>query len=119
SEMTTTSFPLANEDFKGKIIGREGRNIRALEQATGVEFVIDETPDTIIISSFDPYRREIARLALEKLVKDGRIQPAKIEEKVEEAKAEIVKRTQEIGEQAAQDLGIFDLPKELLQLIGR
>ncbi len=119
SEMTTTVFPLANEEFKGKIIGREGRNIRALEQATGVEFVIDETPDAIIISSFDPYRREIARLALDKLIKDGRIQPAKIEEKVEEAKTEIMERTQEIGEQAAQDVGVFDLPKEILQLLGR
>jgi ribonuclease Y len=119
SEITTTSFPLADEELKGKIIGREGRNIRALERATGVEFVIDETPDSIVISSFDPYRREIARLALEKLIKDGRIQPAKIEEKVEEAKEEIAKRTLEIGEAAAQDLGIFDLPKEILQLLGR
>jgi ribonuclease Y len=119
SEITTTPFPIMDEELKGKIIGREGRNIRALERATGVEFIIDETPDTIIISSFDPYRRETARLALEKLIKDGRIQPAKIEEKVEEAKGELVKRTQEIGEAAANDLGVFDLPKELLQLIGR
>jgi ribonuclease Y len=119
ADVTTTVFPIVDEDLKGKIIGREGRNIRALERATGVEFLIDEVPDGIIISSFDPYRREIARLALEKLVKDGRIQPAKIEEKVEEAKTELVKRTQEIGEAAAQDLGIFDLPKEILQLLGR
>ncbi len=119
AEMTTTMFHLGDEELKGKIIGREGRNIRALERATGVEFIIDEAPDAIIISSFDPYRRETARLALEKLVKDGRIQPAKIEEKVEEAKAELTKRTQEIGEATAQDLGIFDLPKELLQLVGR
>src|SRR3989344_2429760 len=119
SEVTTTVFPLNNEEIKGKIIGREGRNIRALERATGVEFVIDETPDTIIISSFDPFRREVARIALDNLIKDGRIQPAKIEEKEEEAKAELTKRTQEIGEQAAQEVGIFDLPKELLQLIGR
>ena len=119
SDMTTTVFHLHDEEIKGKIIGREGRNIRALERATGVEFVIDETPDTIIISSFDPFRREVARIALDNLIKDGRIQPAKIEEKVEEAKAELTKRTQEIGEQAAQEVGIFDLPKELLQLIGR
>jgi ribonuclease Y len=119
AEMTTTMFPLGDEELKGKIIGREGRNIRALERATGVEFIIDEAPDTIIISSFDPYRRETARIALEKLIKDGRIQPAKIEEKVEEAKTELNKRTQEIGESAAQDLGVYDLPKELLQLIGR
>jgi ribonuclease Y len=119
AEITTTLFPLADEDLKGKIIGREGRNIRALERATGVEFIIDEAPEAIIISSFDPFRREVARMALEKLVKDGRIQPAKIEEKVEEAKAELVKRTQEIGENTANDLGVYGLPKELLQLIGR
>jgi ribonuclease Y len=119
AEMTTTMFPLADEDLKGKIIGREGRNIRALERATGVEFMMDETPDGIVISSFDPFRREVARMALERLVKDGRIQPAKIEEEVEKAKEDLVKRTQEIGEQTAQDLGIFDLPKELLQLVGR
>ena len=119
AEITTTVFPITDEEIKGKIIGREGRNIRALERATGVEFIIDEAPDAIIISSFDPYRRETARLALEKLIKDGRIQPAKIEEKVEEAKAELTKRTQDIGEAAAQDLGVFDLPKEILQLLGR
>lgn len=119
AEMTTTLFPLGDEELKGKIIGREGRNIRALERATGVEFIIDEAPDAIIISSFDPFRREVARLALEKLVKDGRIQPAKIEESVELAKTELAKRTQEIGESAAQDLGVYDLPKELLQMIGR
>ncbi len=119
SEITTSLFPLRDEELKGKIIGREGRNIRALERATGVEFIIDEAPEAIIISSFDPYRREVARMALDKLVRDGRIQPAKIEEKVEEAKEELAKRTQEIGEAAAQDLGIFDLPKELLQMVGR
>ncbi len=119
SEITTTLLPLSDEELKGKIIGREGRNIRALERATGVEFIIDEAPEAIIISSFDPYRREVARLALERLIKDGRIQPAKIEEKVEEAKADLAKRTQEIGEAAAQDLGVFDLPKELLQMVGR
>jgi ribonuclease Y len=119
SELTTTTFHLHDEDIKGKIIGREGRNIRALEAATGVEFMLDETPDTVVISSFDPYRREVARLALEKLVKDGRIQPAKIEEKVEEAKQELQKRITEIGEAAALEVGIFDLPKEIIQLLGR
>ncbi|MBI2623023.1 MAG: ribonuclease Y [Candidatus Liptonbacteria bacterium] len=119
SEVTTTVFPLGDEDIKGKIIGREGRNIRALERATGVEFVIDETPDSVIISSFDPYRREVARLALAKLIKDGRIQPAKIEEKVEEAKQELAKRMQEIGQAAADEVGVFDLPKEIVQLVGR
>ncbi len=119
SEITTSVFHLADEDLKGKIIGREGRNIRALERATGVEFVIDETPDSIVISSFDPMRREIAKVALEKLVKDGRIQPAKIEEKVEEAKSEINKRIAEIGEAAAYEVGAYDLPKEIMQLLGR
>lgn len=119
SEVTTSVFPLDNEEIKGKIIGREGRNIRALERATGVEFVIDETPDAVIISSFDPYRREVARLALAKLIKDGRIQPAKIEEKVEEAKEEMQKRIMEIGEAAAMEVGVYDLPKEVLQLLGR
>jgi ribonuclease Y len=119
SELTTSAFPLGDEDLKGKIIGREGRNIRALERATGVELIIDEVPDTIIISSFDPYRREVARLALSKLIKDGRIQPAKIEEKVEEAKQELQKRIQEVGEAAAMEVGVYDLPKELLQLLGR
>lgn len=119
ADLTTTAFNIGNEDLKGKIIGREGRNIRALERLTGVEIVIDEAPDTIVISSFDPMRREIARLALEKLIKDGRIQPAKIEEKVAEAQAELVKRTQEMGEAAAFEVGIIDLPKEILQLLGR
>lgn len=119
AEVTTTAFTLTDEDLKGKIIGREGRNIRALERATGVELVIDETPDSIVISSFDPVRREIARLALEKLIKDGRIQPAKVEEKVEEAKQELNKRIVEIGENAAYEVGIYDLPKEIIQLLGR
>ncbi len=119
AELTTTSFPLADEEFKGKIIGREGRNIRTIEKETGVELLMDESPDEVVISSFDPLRREIAKLTLEKLVKDGRIQPAKIEEKAEEARQEINKRIQEIGENAAQELGIYDMPKELIQLLGK
>ena len=119
ADITTTSFQLPNEEIKGKIIGREGRNIRTLEKATGVELVIDEAPESIIISSFDPVRREITRMALEKLIKDGRIQPAKIEEKVEEARQELNKRMIEIGEQSALEVGIIDLPKELLQLLGK
>ncbi len=119
AEITTSVFNLQNEDLKGKIIGREGRNIRALERATGVEIIMDEAPDAIVISSFDPLRREIARLSLDKLIRDGRIQPAKIEEKVEEAKRELDKRMIEIGEQASLELGIIDLPKEILQLLGR
>jgi len=118
-EVTTTAFNLADEDLKGKIIGREGRNIRALERATGVELIIDETPDSIVISSFDPVRREIAKLALQKLIKDGRIQPAKIEEKVEEAKQELNKKIAELGEAAAYETGIYNLPKEITQLLGR
>ncbi len=119
AELTTTTFPLVDEELKGKIIGREGRNIRALERATGVELIIDETPDSIVISSFDPLRREVAKLALDKLIKDGRIQPAKIEEKVEEAKQEINKRIMEIGEAAVMEVGIYGLPKEIIQLLGR
>jgi len=119
AELTTSSVPLPDEDFKGKIIGKEGRNIRALERLTGVELIIDETPDSIVVSSFDPVRRQIAKSALEKLIKDGRIQPAKIEEKVEEATQEISKKMTEAGEAAAYDLGIFDLPKEIIQLLGR
>lgn len=119
AEITTSVFNLADEDLKGKIIGREGRNIRALERATGVELVIDEMPEGVIISSFDPYRRELAKMALEKLIKDGRIQPTKIEEKVEEARQELNKRISEIGESAAYDVGIYDLPKEIVQLLGR
>jgi ribonuclease Y len=119
SDITTTVFTLPSEDLKGKIIGREGRNIRTLERITGVEFIIDETPDTILISSFDPVRREVARLTLEKLLQDGRIQPAKIEEKAEEARLEIEKRTQQIGEEAVYEVGILNLPKEIVHLLGR
>lgn len=119
ADLTTSTFTLPNEEIKGKIIGREGRNIKALERATGVEIIVDESPETIIISSFDPLRREITRLALEKLVKDGRIQPAKIEEKVEEARQEMEKRMREVGEQASLEVGIVNLPKEIIQLLGR
>ncbi|MBI5733160.1 ribonuclease Y, partial [Candidatus Jorgensenbacteria bacterium] len=104
---------------KGKIIGREGRNIRTFERLTGVEVVVDETPESILLSSFDPMRRELAKLALEKLIKDGRIQPAKIEEKVEEARAELDDRIRKIGEEAAYEVGILDLPKEISYLLGR
>ena len=119
SELTTSTFILPSEDLKGKIIGREGRNIRTLERLTGVEIVIDETPGAITISSFDPMRRELTRMALEKLIKDGRLQPAKIEEKVEEARQELHKRVLEYGEAAAYELTIIDLPKEILQILGR
>lgn len=119
SEITTSTFNLPDEDLKGKIIGREGRNIRTLERLTGVELIVDEAPDSVVISSFDPLRREIAKLALDKLVKDGRIQPAKIEEKVEEARKEIDKKATELGEEACYELGILDFPKEIVNLIGQ
>lgn len=119
ADATTSIFHLPNEEMKGKIIGREGRNIKALERATGVEIIVDETPEAIILSSFDPLRREIARMTLEKLLKDGRIQPAKIEETVEGCKQELIKRMQDIGEQATIEVGITGFPKEILQLLGR
>lgn len=118
SEVTTSFVNLPNEDMKGKIIGKEGRNIRTLEQETGVDFMIDES-NTITLSSFDPIRREIAKIATEKLLKDGRIQPARIEEKVEEAKQELNKKIKEVGENAVYEVGIVDLPKELIYLLGR
>lgn len=119
SEVTTTTVNLPNEEMKGRIIGKEGRNIKHFENLTGVEIIIDETPDIVMLSSFDPIRREIARLALEKLIKDGRINPATIEEKIQEAKAEIDKVIEESGKVAAYELGIFDLPLEILILMGR
>lgn len=119
ADVTTSVVQLPDEDIKGKIIGREGRNIRAFERLTGVEVVIDETPESILLSSFDPLRRETAKLALEKLIKDGRIQPAKIEEKVEEARLELNDRIHRIGEEAAYEVGILDLPKEIIDLLGR
>jgi len=118
-EITTTTISLPNEEIKGKIIGKEGRNIRALEKLTGVELIVDETPETAVISGFDPIRREIAKLALEKLIKDGRIQPARIEEKVEEARKEINSQIKEAGEAAVYDLGLVGLDPRLVQLLGR
>ncbi len=119
SEYTTYSFPLPNDEMKGRIIGREGRNIRTLEQLTGVTFTVDDTPETIIISSFDPIRREVARVSLEKLIKDGRIHPARIEEVVDKSKKEIAKVIKESGEKAVYDVGIVGIPTELVKLIGR
>lgn len=118
-EVMSTTVDIPSDDLKGKIIGKEGRNIRSFEKATGVEVVIDDTPGSIVLSSFDPVRRQIARVALENLIKDGRIQPAKIEETVEKAKEEISKIIKEKGEQAAYEAGVFNLDQRILLILGR
>lgn len=119
SETLTTSVPLPSEDLKGRIIGKEGRNIKALEKVTGVEFIIDDTPDAITISCFDPVRRQVAKLTLEKLIADGRIQPARIEELHEKAKEEIGQKIYEAGEAAIYELGIVGIDQKLISLLGR
>lgn len=116
---TVTSFPLENDDVKGRIIGREGRNIKAFEAATGVEILIDDTPETIVLSCYDPIRREIARVSLERLIKDGRIHPARIEEVVEKTKKQIEEEVVEWGERTVVDLGITGLHPELIRYVGR
>ncbi|OGZ62691.1 MAG: ribonuclease Y [Candidatus Staskawiczbacteria bacterium RIFCSPLOWO2_01_FULL_37_25b] len=118
-ELTTTTIILQNEDIKGRIIGKEGRNIRAFEKLTGVELIVDETPESVVISGFNPIRRQIAKVALEKLIQDGRIQPAKIEEKIEEAKTEIAQKIKEAGDKAAYDVGVIGLNDKLVQILGR
>ncbi len=119
SEVTTTTVAIPSDDLKGKIIGREGRNIKALERAAGVEIIVDDTPGSIVISGFDPVRRQIAKTALELLIRDGRIQPARIEEATEKAREEIEKQVKEAGEQAAYEVGVFDLDPRLITLLGR
>jgi len=119
SEITTTAVTIPSDDIKGKIIGKEGRNIRALERAAGVEVIVDDTPGAIIISSFDPVRRHIAKMALENLILDGRIQPTRIEEMVEKAKAEVEKIMKEAGEAAIYEVGVFDIDPRLINLLGR
>ncbi|SEK46369.1 ribonucrease Y [Chitinophaga rupis] len=118
-ENAITVFNLESDEIKGQIIGREGRNIRAIEAATGVDLIVDDTPEAIVLSSFDPLRREIARLSLQRLVQDGRIHPARIEEVVEKTKKQLEEQVMDIGERTVIELGIHGLHKELVRLVGK
>lgn len=119
NEITVSTVTLPSDEMKGRIIGREGRNIKALEQATGVDFIIDDTPDTVVLSAFDPVRREIARVTLEKLISDGRIHPGRIEDVVAKATKEIDAQIKDAGENAMFETGVFNLNPELVRLLGR
>ncbi|HVW23153.1 MAG TPA: ribonuclease Y [Candidatus Saccharimonadales bacterium] len=118
AERTVTSLKLENDEMKGRLIGKEGRNIQALQRATGVDIMVDDTPGYIVLSSFDPVRREVARQALEMLMKDGRIHPGRIEEVVEKAQKNVEKDVIRAGEDAAREVGVIGIPKEILQLLG-
>jgi len=118
-EITTTTVGLPSDEIKGRIIGKEGRNIKTLEKLTGVEVIVDETPEMVLISGFDPIRRQVAKNALEKLIQDGRIQPARIEEMVQRAESEISSQIKEAGEKVVYETGIVDLDPKIVQLLGR